>query len=132
SICCLFVSAKAQKNDYHYLNRVGSRGGIQLSWNESESRLETSILDVGGDIAGPAMIISNSGQMLGYFNCINLFDSLDRLAINGEDFNLKGFTFREIFVPIFGENALLTGQLAAVLPFPNDSLFVLINSGIEF
>lgn len=120
--------AGAQKNDYHYLNQLGEEGGVQLSWNEAEAKLDVGIIDGGNSIANPAMVISNSGRMLGYFDSINLFDSIGRLAINGEDFNLKGFTTREIRVPVYGKTGYITAQYSAVLPLDNDSTFVLISN----
>jgi hypothetical protein len=130
-IACM-GSSKAQKNDYHYYNTLNYKG-VHTSWNETTSKLEVNIITSNTEIACPAMIISNSGQMRGYFDHFTLFDDLNSIAINGDDFNLNGYTAREVWIPVFGKgNGISTLQSTAVLPFASDSIWVMISNSPEY
>lgn len=124
--CILF----SQKYDYNYLNRVGPIGsGAFIQYSDSLEDVTIDIFQWEGTATGPPVLSDKNGNLLGFFNSHNVYDSIGRIAINGDSMPV-GY-FLNYYLSFFDEHhGFGNGGNAAFIPI-TDSLFYLLYKSAE-
>ncbi len=133
SIVCSVLSAHygfSQKYDYNFINRSTPYGsGVYIKYSDSTQDISTNVLEVPGTVSGSPTLSDKDGNFLGYFNCRNLYDSIGRVAINGNNMAV-GF-FENYYFPFLPDDeGLGNGGNSAFIPI-NDSLYYLFYKSAE-
>ncbi|HZV68208.1 MAG TPA: T9SS type A sorting domain-containing protein [Saprospiraceae bacterium] len=133
TIACLFIwtcYGICQKNDYNYLYRSAPIGsGVSVSYIDSLMDIKIDPFTWNGTLYGSAVLNDNEGNFLGYFNSRNLYDSIGRIAINGDRMAV-GY-FLNYFFQFLPENeGLGNAGNCAFIPI-NDSLYYLFYGSAE-
>lgn len=125
--CCQVFS---QKYDYNYLIRSSIIGsGISVSYIDSLQDIHFQPFQWEGTVSGTPVLSDKEGNYLGYFNSRNLYDSLGRVAINGDSMAV-GFYQNYLFQYSEEHEGLGNGGNCAFIPI-NDSLYYLFYSSAE-
>ena len=131
TVCSLLVAYGliAQKHDYNFLYKsVGfnpnPRSGASITYNEDIQDIEIGMFDWAGGVGASPVLSDRDGIFLGFTNAIHVYDSLGRVAINGEYNNVVGAS-SAFFITIAPYHAgRLVGHSSQFIPI-NDSLYYL-------
>lgn len=122
----------SQKHDYVYYtqNHPGPPAtGIELKYQDSNGELLLTPKEYRGMLSWSPVFSNKNGDFLCYTNNIHLYDSLGRIAVNGEEIAV-GF-FLNHFLDTRDYHFGLGGdQSAGIIPL-SDSLFYLFHTSIE-
>ncbi len=120
----------AQNFDYSFINRSTSLGsGVEIIYSDSLADITISVFDWLGTVSGSPVLSDTSGNLLGYFNCRNVYDSIGRIAINGDNMAV-GFYQNFLFPSLPEHEGLGNGGNCAFIPI-TDSLFYLFYKSSE-
>ena len=133
TIACLLLQACygfAQKYDYNFLERSSAIGSsVYIHYNDTLQDISIQELPWEGTVFGSPALSDKDGKFLGYFNSRNLYDSIGRVAINGDSMAV-GF-FENYYFPFLPEHeGLGNNQNCAFIPI-NDSLYYLVYKSEE-
>lgn len=131
-VCCFIAAyhSNAQKYDYNYINRSFPSGsGVSINYNDTVQDINIDIFEWEGTVSYSPVLSDKQGKFLGYFNCRNVYDSIGRVAINGDSMAV-GY-FLNFFFQFLPEHEGL-GNAGNSLFIPiNDSLFYLLYKSAE-
>lgn len=128
--CCLSMYIYAQNHDYNFINRSTPHGsGTKIEFSDSLQDIKLSIFEWSGTISGSQILSDKNGKFLGYFNCRNLYDSIGRIAINGDSMAV-GFFQNYLFPFLPDHEGLGNGSNAFFIPI-SDSLYYLFYKSSE-
>lgn len=119
-----------QKHDYNFLAKHPyGLGGASISYSDSLSDIIFEPFYWDGSVIGCPTFSDFDGNPLFYHNHLKVYDSLGRVAINGDSIGV-GY-FQDLLLSSFPDNTGATGYGAsAVIPI-SDSLFYLFHQSTE-
>ncbi len=130
---CLFFTSHqcfSQKFDFNYLNRSTPYGsGVSIKYSELLKDISIDIINLPGTVSGSPILSDSSGEFLGYYNTRNLYDSIGRIAVNGDSLAV-GYFQNYLFSNLPEHEGLGNGANCAFIPI-NDSLYYLFNKSSE-
>ncbi|HKK88011.1 MAG TPA: hypothetical protein VJ917_04120, partial [Saprospiraceae bacterium] len=123
----------SQKHDYVYYTQ-GHPGppatGIELKYQDSTGELLLTPKEYRGMLGWSPVFSDKHGEFLCYTNNIHLYDSLGRIAINGEEIAV-GFYLNHRLDTRDYHRGFGGDQAAGIIPL-SDSLFYLFHASMEF
>ncbi|MEO7177073.1 MAG: T9SS type A sorting domain-containing protein [Saprospiraceae bacterium] len=125
---------RAQKYDYHLISRNSFLGqGIHMQYVDTLADLKFEAITMDGWISASPVLSDINGNLLGYYNGVRLYDSLDRVAINGDSLNIGSFFSKYLFLSEtdFSRGSLVDQQ-CLILPYKNDSTYIIFHMGFEY
>ncbi|HKK87433.1 MAG TPA: hypothetical protein VJ917_01200, partial [Saprospiraceae bacterium] len=130
-LTCIF--SFAQKHDYNFFNKsnvLNPGVGTHIQFVDSLDGIVVDTFVISGDISFSPVFSDRSGDFLCYTNNSNIYDSLGRIAINGDSIAV-GY-FQNLWLTEFPEHwGSGVGQNAAFIPV-TDSLFYLFHCSSEY
>ncbi len=131
-VCCQMTAyhCLCQKYDYNYINRSSPLGSaVGITYIDSISDLKINIFSWDGTISGSPVLSDKDGQFLGYCNSRNLYDSIGRVAINGDSMAV-GFFQNYLFQFLPQNEGLGNRGNCAFIPI-SDSILYLFYASAE-
>lgn len=128
----LFVNISAQKHDYNFIQNSGPIGQTSFASISFQDSIQDIVLDVfqwDATVSASPIFSDKNGKFLGFTNNRHVYDSIGRVAINGEAIAV-GY-FQNFFLNNFPEHTgVRVGEKAAFIPI-TDSLFYLFHKSSE-
>lgn len=124
------VTIFAQKHDYNYYHKIiPSESGAYIGYQDSIQDIVLDYFTWEGTVSRSPTLSDKEGHFLGYTNNRHVYDSLGRIAINGDSIAV-GF-FQTLVMEIFPEHqGVGVGNNGAFIPI-SDSLFYLFHASSE-
>ncbi|MFZ1678544.1 MAG: T9SS type A sorting domain-containing protein [Saprospiraceae bacterium] len=120
----------SQKYDYNFLERTSAIGSaVFIRYNDTINDISINVIPWEGTVFGSPALSNKEGEFLGYFNSRNLYDSIGRVAIDGDSMAV-GFFQNYLFQFLPEHEGLGNNQNCAFIPI-NDSLYYLIYKSAE-
>lgn len=132
TICLLTDGLFAQKHDYNYIHTssgLESDYGFSINYDENTEDIVIDTFNWNGRVSFSPVFSDKDGNFLFYTNTLALWDSIGRLAINGDSMAV-GFYQNFLLEYYPSSNGYGVAQSAAIIPI-TDSLFYLFHSSIE-
>lgn len=125
--CCQVYS---QKHDYNYLFKRSQFGSaVIITYDDFLQDIKIELNDWQGTTSGSPALSDKEGHFLGHFNSRKLYDSIGRVAINGDSMAV-GF-FLNYFFQFYEEDIGIGNKgNCAFIPI-NDSLYYLFYGSAE-
>ncbi len=131
-VCCLITAYHVfgQKYDYNYIDRSFSSGSaVSIQYSDTSEDIEIGIFPWEGTVSYSPILSDSSGIFLGYFNCRNIYDSIGRVAINGDSMAV-GYFLNYLFQNLPEHEGLGNGGNSFFIPI-TDSLYYLFYKSAE-
>ncbi len=133
-VCGLLTTYQSfgQKHDYHFFQKnIPSQSGMHAYYSDSLADIvfEQFVWDE-GTVSNTPALSDKDGNFLCFSNNRYMYDSIGRVAINGDSMGVGWF--QEYIMPMVGpeHKGLGTGQNAAFIPI-DDSLFYYFHKSSE-